>query len=69
MNHLIIKLHKELIQRIDDFPKEFLAESYQMNKDWGDKMPRNSYNRFGHSQIADYCYEKQFKALSPKFKN
>ena len=34
-----------------------------MNREWG-AFPRNAYNNFGYSQIADCA--KQYSALAPK---
>ena len=62
----LIRLYDELKIRLDDNSEVFNEMDFKMNREWGDRIPRNAYNNFGYSQIADYCYEKQYSALAPK---
>ena len=62
----LIRLYDELKIRLGDNPEVFNEIDFKMNREWGDRIPRNAYNNFGYSQIADYCYEKQYSALAPK---
>jgi len=65
----MVNLHLELLERIEKYPKEFAENSYMMNNDWGELIPRNIYNSFGHSQIADYSYLLNKNTLFPKWKS
>ena len=62
----LLDLYKELKIRMKNNPYEFAKENYKINLEWGDKIPRNVYNSIQHCQIADCCYEKQYKSLAPK---
>ncbi len=63
------KLHLELLNRMKNYPVEFCADSYAMNRDWGNSIPRNIYNSYGYSQVADYSYIKNKASLYPPWKN
>ena len=62
----LIKLYEELKMKLRNNPESFEENDFRINREWGDLIPRNSFNTFGYSQIADYCYEKQYPALAPK---
>ena len=62
----LLKLYEELKLRLKRNPKVFNEMDYKINREWGNDIPRNSYNRFGYCQIADFCYEKQYSSLAPK---
>ena len=62
----LIKLYEELKMKLRNNPELFEEKDFKINREWGDLIPRNSFNTFGYSQIADYCYEKQYPALAPK---
>tara|TARA_B100000886_G_C20425734_1_gene493888 strand:+ start:481 stop:1728 length:1248 start_codon:yes stop_codon:yes gene_type:complete len=62
----IIDLYEELQVRMKINSLEFKENEYAMNVDWGENIPKNIYNRYGYSQVANCCYYKQYDSLAPK---
>ena len=62
----LIDIYKEFRARINSNCTEFNEKDYKINVEWGDQIPKNIYNNFCYSQIANCCYEKQYLSLAPK---
>ena len=62
----LINIYEEFKERMNNNCSEFYESEYKINVEWGNQMPRNIYNTFCYSQIANCCYEKQYLSLAPK---